>query len=137
MTIDSLLEWGLTIVGSGGIGAAVTYFGNYKSRRKVEQELAKQAQITTENQHGVMEKDRFEAMYKQITDMAKDYNDLSDQFREYRKNARVTENEFDDRLRIKGNELASLKDQIYYLKRLRCYDLECPNRIKDNPNNKK
>ena len=41
MTFDSVLEWGLTIVGSGGIGAAITYFGNYKSRKRVESELAK------------------------------------------------------------------------------------------------
>ena len=137
MTFDSVLEWGLTIVGSGGIGAAITYFGNYKSRKRVESELAKQAEIATKNQHGIMEKDRFEAMYKQITDMANDYNDLSDQFREYRKNARAIETEFDEKLRTKSNELASLKDQVHYLKRLRCYDLECPKRIKDNPNTKK
>jgi hypothetical protein len=32
MTLDSLLEWGLATLGSGGIGAAITYFGTYKSR---------------------------------------------------------------------------------------------------------
>lgn len=137
MMLNSILEWGLTIIGSGGIGAAITYFGNYKSRKTLESELAKQAEIATKNHHGIMEKDRFEAMYTQITDMAKDYNDLSDQFREYRKNARDIETEFDNKLRTKSNELASLKDQIHYLKRLRCYDLECPKRIKDNPNTKK
>jgi hypothetical protein len=46
-----------------------------------------------------MERDRFEAMYKQITEMAQDYNDLSDQFREYRKTARSIELEFDEKLR--------------------------------------
>ena len=41
MTFDSVLDWGLTIVGSGGIGAAITYFSNFKSRKKLEAELAK------------------------------------------------------------------------------------------------
>lgn len=129
--LKELLPW---ILGSGGLGATITYLGNYKSKKKLEEELAKQTQIDTKNKYGIMEKDRFEAMYKQITDMAKDYNDLSDQFREYRRDARTREDEFDDKLRLKNNELASIKDQVRYLKRLRCYDLDCPNRIKNNPN---
>lgn len=133
MTLDSLLDWGLATLGSGGLGAAVTYFGTYKSRRRLEQEAAKQAEIVTQDNHGKMERDRFEAMYKQITEMAQDYNDLSDQFREYRKTARAIEIEFDEKLRKKSHDLAVLKDEVHYLKRLRCYDLECPNRIKDNP----
>lgn len=132
MTLDSLLEWGLATLGSGGIGAAITYFGTYKSRQRIEQELANQAEITTLDSHGKMERDRFEAMYKQITEMAQDYNDLSDQFREYRKTARSIELEFDEKLRQKSHDLAVLKDQIHYLKGLRCYDLTCPNRIKIN-----
>lgn len=99
MSLDSILEWGLTIIGSGGIGAALTYIGTYKSKKKIEEELANQAKITTEDRHGVMERDRFEAMYNQITEMAQDYNDLSDQFREYRKTARSIEIEFDEKLR--------------------------------------
>lgn len=129
--LKELLPW---ILGSGSLGATITYLGSYKSKKKLEEELAKQTQIDTKNKHGIMEKDRFEAMYKQITDMAKDYNDLSDQFREYRRDARTREDEFDDKLRLKNNELASIKDQVRYLKRLRCYDLDCPNRIKNNPN---
>jgi hypothetical protein len=64
--------------------------------------------------------------------MAEDYNDLSDQFREYRKTARAVELEFDEKLRQRSNELAVLKDEIHYLKRLRCYNMECPNRIRVN-----
>ena len=78
-----------------------------------------------------MERDRFESMYNQITEMAQDYNDLSDQFREYRKTARAIEIEFDEKLRQRSNELAQLKDEVHYLKRLRCYDLDCPNRIRN------
>jgi hypothetical protein len=65
--------------------------------------------------------------------MARDYGELSDQFRDYRKTARAIEDEFDQKLRERTNELAYLKDEIDYLKRLRCYDLECPKRIKNKP----
>ena len=79
----------------------------------------------------MMERDRFEYMYQQITKMAKDYGDLSDQFREYRKTARAIEDEFDAKIRERNNELAYMKDEIDYLKKLRCYNLDCPNRIKN------
>ena len=131
MTWDSVLEWALPIIGGGGVGSAITWLGTYKSKKKLEEELAKQATITTEDKHGVMERDRFEAMYSQITKMTKDYGELSDQFRDYRKTARAIEDEFDAKLREKTKELAYMKDEIDYLKRLRCYDLDCPNRIKN------
>lgn len=130
--MNSLLEWALTIVGSGGIGAAITFIGTYKSRKKIEKEKADQEHIITENQHGIMERDRFEAMYKQITEMAEDYNELSDQFRDYRKTALNIENEFNNKLRQRSSELAALKDQVHYLKKLRCYDFDCPKRIKNS-----
>lgn len=133
MTLDSLLDWGLAIIGGGGIGSVITFLSTYKTKRAIEAEAAKQAQIDTENAHGIMEKDRFEAMYQQITDMAKDYNELSDQFRDYRKTAMSIESEFTEKLRQRSRDLATLKDQVHYLKRLRCYDLECPKRIKNNP----
>ena len=133
MNLDSLLEWGLAIIGGGGVGSAITWLGTYKSKKKLEQELAKQAEIATEDKQGIMERDRFEAMYEQITKMAKDYGELSDQFRDYRKTARAIEDEFDQKLRERTNELAYLKDEVDYLKRLRCYNLDCPNRIKNKP----
>lgn len=131
MTLDDLLQWGLTIVGSGGIGAIITYLSTYKSSAKIAKEHAEQEHISTEDQQGKMERDRFEAMYTQITEMAKDYNDLSDQFREYRKTARAIEIEFDEKLRQRSSELARLKDEVHYLKKLRCYNMDCPNRIKE------
>ena len=136
MTWDSILEWALPVIGGGGIGSAITFLGTYKSKKKIEKELAKQEEIDTLNKHGVMERDRFESMYEQITKMAKDYGDLSDQFRDYRKTARSIEDEFDQRLRERTRQLAELKDEVDYLKRLRCYSLDCPNRIKTKPENK-
>lgn len=133
MTLDSILEWGLAVIGGGGIGSAITYLGTYKSKKRIEKELAEQEEIATENKHGIMERDRFEAMYDQITKMTLDYSELSDQFRDYRKMARSIEEEFDQKLRERTSQLANLKDEVDYLKRLRCYNLDCPNRIKTKP----
>lgn len=130
--MNSFLEWALAVIGSGGIGAAITYISTYKSRKLIEKEKAKQEHLNTEDKHGIMERDRFEAMYKQITEMAEDYNELSDQFRDYRKTALNIENEFNNKLRQRSAELAALKDQVHYLKKLRCYDFDCPKRIKNN-----
>ena len=135
MTWDSILEWALPVIGGGGVGSAITFLGTYKSKRKIEEELSKQEKIATENKHGVMERDRFEAMYDQITKMTLDYSELSDQFRDYRKTARAIEEEFDQKLRERTSQLANLKDEVDYLKRLRCYNLDCPNRIKIKPEN--
>ena len=133
MTWDSILEWALPVIGGGGIGSAITFLGTYKSKKKIEKELAKQEEIDTLNKHGVMERDRFEAMYDQITKMTLDYSELSDQFRDYRKTARSIEDEFDQKLRERTRQLADLKDEADYLKKLRCYNLDCPNRIKNKP----
>ena len=133
MTWDSILEWALPVIGGGGIGSAITFLGTYKSKKRIEKELAEQEEIATENKHGIMERDRFEAMYDQITKMTLDYSELSDQFRDYRKTARSIEDEFDQRLRERTRQLAELKDEVDYLKRLRCYNLDCPNRIKNKP----
>ena len=135
MTLDSVLDWGLAVVGGGGIGSAINFLGTYKSKKRIEKELAVQEEIATENKHGIMERDRFEAMYDQITKMTLDYSELSDQFRDYRKTARSIEDEFDQRLRERTKQLAELKDEVDYLKRLRCYNLDCPNRIKTKPEN--
>ena len=63
MTWDSILEWALPVIGGGGIGSAITFLGTYKSKKRIEKELAEQEEIVTENKHGIMERDRFEAMY--------------------------------------------------------------------------
>ena len=133
MTWDSFLEWALPVIGGGGIGSAITFLGTYKSKKKIEKELAEQEEISTENKHGIMERDRFEAMYEQITKMTLDYSELSDQFRDYRKMARSIEDEFDQKLRERTRQLADLKDEADYLNKLRCYNLDCPNRIKTKP----
>ena len=131
---SALFQWIGSIIAGGGLGAALTYFATFKSNKRkaaaeasTNEELAKQAEIESENRMGIMERDRYEAMYSQINKMMQDYNDLSDEFRAFRKNA--AEQEAQDRY----SQLAELKAEIKQLKKYSCYDFECPHRIKDNP----
>lgn len=144
MLESTLLPWILSVVGGGGIGAAVTYFATFRSNKRkaaaeaiVQEEGAEQAHIETENKIGIMERDRYEAMYSQINKMMQDYNDLSDEFREFRKDAAEQERKFIRKAQDRYSQLAELKAEIKQLKRYSCYDKECPHRIKDNPINKK
>ena len=140
---SALFQWIGTIVASGGIGAAITYLTTLKSNKRMAQaeaakqeERAEQEKIETENKIGIMERDRYEAMYSQINKMMQDYNDLSDEFREFRKHAAEQERKFIRKAQDRYSQLAELKAEIKQLKKYSCYDMECPHRIKDNPNNK-
>lgn len=137
---ENALSWIGSIIAGGGIGAAITYLATFKSNKRMaaaeasaKEELAEQAHIESENKLGVMERDRYEAMYSQINKMMQDYNDLSDEFREFRKTAAEQERKFIRKAQDKYSKLAELKAEIKQLKKYSCYDFECPHRIKDNP----
>ena len=137
---SALFQWIGSIIAGGGIGAAITYFATFKSNKRKanaeatkQEELAKQSHIDSENKLGIMERDRYEAMYSQINKMMQDYNDLSDEFREFRKTAAEQERKFIRKAQDRYSKLAELKAEIKQLKKYSCYDMECPNRIKDNP----
>lgn len=138
---SALFQWLGSIIAGGGIGAAITYLVTFKSNKRkaaaeatVSEESAEQARIESENRMGIMERDRYEAMYSQINKMMQDYNDLSDEFREFRKHAAEQERKFIRKAQDRYSQLAELKAEIKQLKKFSCYDTECPNRIKDNPN---
>lgn len=141
MIESGLLSWLGTVVAGGGIGAAITYLATFKSNKrkaiadaKTHEELAEQATIESEDKMGKMERDRYEAMYSQINKMMQDYNDLSDEFREFRKQSAEQERKFIRKAQDRYSRLAELKSEVKQLKKYVCYDKECPNRIKDNIN---
>ena len=136
----ALLQWIGSLIAGGGIGAVIMFFVNLSSNKRkaraeatVEEEAAKQAHIATEDKIGIMERDRYEAMYSQINKMMQDYNDLSDEFREFRKQASEQERKFIRKAQDRYSQLAELKAEIKQLKKYTCYDKDCPHRIKDNP----
>lgn len=116
---NALFQWIGSIIASGGMGAAITYFATFKSNRRKakaeaakQEEIAEQASIESEDKLGKMERDRYEAMYSQINKMMQDYNDLSDEFREFRKHATEQEREFIRKAQDRYSELAELKAEI-------------------------
>lgn len=136
---NALFQWIGTIVASGGVGAGITYLATFKSNRRKaaaeateKEEKAKQSHIESMDQMGVMERNRYEAMYSQINKMMQDYNDLSDDYREYRKDAAERERNFIKKAQDNYSILAELKAEVKQLKKYSCYDMECPHRIKDN-----
>lgn len=138
---NALFQWIGSIIAGGGIGAMITYFATFKSNKRKanaeadkQEEMAKQSHIESENKLGIMERDRYEAMYSQVNKMMQDYNDLSDEFREFRKHATEQERKFIRKAQDRYSKLAELKAEIKQLKKYSCYDFECPKRIKDNPN---
>lgn len=138
---SALFQWISSIIAGGGIGAAITYIFTFKSNKRkaeaeavIQEETAEQAHIESENKMEIMERDRYEAMYSQINKMMQDYNDLSDEFREFRKQAAEQERKFIRKAQDRYSQLAELKSEIKTLKKYSCYDVDCPNRIKDNPN---
>ena len=46
--MNPILEWALTIIGSGGIGAVITYICTFKSKRKQASAEAEMAEIEVE-----------------------------------------------------------------------------------------
>lgn len=137
---SALFQWIGSLIAGGGLGAAVMFFINLNSNKRkakaeasMQEESAEQARVETENKIGIMERDRYEAMYSQINKMMQDYNDLSDEFREFRKHAAEQERKFIRKAQDRYSQLAELKAEIKQLKKYTCYDSECPNRIKDNP----
>jgi DNA repair exonuclease SbcCD ATPase subunit len=138
---NALFQWIGSIIAGGGIGAMITYFATFRSNKRKanaeadkQEEMAKQSHIESESKLGIMERDRYEAMYSQINKMMQDYNDLSDEFREFRKHATEQERKFIRKAQDRYSQLAELKAEIKQLKKYSCYDFECPKRIKDNPN---
>ena len=140
MLDNALFQWIGSVIAGGGIGAVITYFATFKSNQRkakadaaIHEEQAEQARIESEDRMGVMERDRYEAMYSQINKMMQDYNDLSDEFREFRKDAAEQERKFIRKAQDRYSQLAELKAEIKQLKRYVCYNKDCPERIKDNP----
>ena len=136
---SALFQWIGTIIASGGIGAAITYIATFKSNKRKadaeankQEEIAHQSHIESMDSLGKMERNRYEAMYNQINKMMQDYNNLSDDYREYRKIATERERDFIRKAQNNYSILAELKSEVNVLRKYSCYNVECPHRIKDN-----
>lgn len=73
---SALFQWIASLVAGGGLGAVIMYLATFTSNKrkakaeaKEQEEIAKQAEIESEDKLGIMERDRYEAMYSQINKM--------------------------------------------------------------------
>ena len=116
---SALFQWIGSVIAGGGIGAVITYFATFRSNKRKavaeavqQEESAEQSRVETENKIGIMERDRYEAMYSQINKMMLDYNELSDEFRAYRKESSEQERKFIRKAQERYSRLAELKAEI-------------------------
>lgn len=132
-----LLEYALAIIGSGGLGAAITYIFTFKSKKKQIEAEAEHQVVTTEHEKLDLNQDRYDYLQTTCDKYIKDYYSLEQEFRQ--KLAGLVDQI--DQLKLanaqtisdKCNEIAQLKSKITYLKGIRCYNFTCDRRIKENP----
>lgn len=140
MESNSMLQWLGSIIAGGGIGAVLTHIATFTSNKRKasaeatkQEEIAKQAEIESENKLENLKRDRYEAMYNQINKMIQDYNKLSDEFRDFRKQASAQEQSFALKAQEYYEELLQFQKKVIMLTNVSCYAEGCLNRIKDNP----
>lgn len=132
-----LIEWALTIVGSGGIGAVITYLLTINSKRKQENAKAEDAEVEVAQKKENLHQDQYEYLQKTCDKYIKDYHELEGDFRKQMLEIRdQMDNLIMEKSKLisdKCNEIAELKSKVTYLKGIRCYNFTCPQRIKENP----
>ena len=133
-----ILEWALAIVGSGGIGAAITYLLTFKSKQKQANAEANEAEVDVEQKRFELRHDQYEYLQQTCDKYIKDYHELEGDFRkqivELREHMDRLMTEKSHAIADKCTEIAGLKSKIAYLNGIRCYDFTCPKRVKINPN---
>lgn len=135
-----LVEWILAVIGSGGLGAAITYILTFKSKQTLAKAEASQAETKAEHERLDLTQDKYEFVQKTLDKYMVDYHELESDFRrqimDLREHIDRIMKEKTQAIADKCNEIATLKSQVTYLKGLRCYNFTCQDRIKCNPDNK-
>ena len=135
--MNPILEWALAIVGSGGLGAVITYICTFKSRRKIANAEAAEAEIDNEQKIFDLRHDQYDYLQQTCDKYIKDYHELEGSFRKemisLREQMDKVMSEKSQAIAAKCTEIAALKSKVAYLKGIRCYDFTCPKRVKTNP----
>ena len=134
-----LLEWILPIIGSGGLGAAITYIFTFNSKKKQADAEAEQSLV--EHKKEDLKQDQYDFLQKTCDKYIKDYHELESDFRKQLQGLRgeIDKISFEKSKAIadKCTEIAELKSKVTYLKGIRCYNFTCQHRIKQNPEENK
>lgn len=134
---QSIIEWALAVIGSGGVGAVITYICTFKSKKKLVEAEANAATVDVEQKKTDLKQDQYDYLQKTCDKYIKDYHELEGDFRR-----QLTElREYIDKISIEKSqaisakciEIAELKSKIAYLNGIRCYNFSCKERISHNP----
>lgn len=134
---QSIVEWILAVVGSGGIGAAITYICTFKSKKKLIEAEAETATVQAEHKKLDLQQDQYDYLQKTCDRYIKDYHELEGDFRrqlsELREQIDKISLEKSQAIQTKCSEIAELKAKVTYLNGIRCYNFICKDRILHNP----
>lgn len=137
MDQSAFLEWLLAVVGSGGLGAVITYICTFKSKQKQVEAEAESSIIDVEQKKQDLRQDQYDYLQKICDKYIRDYHELEGDFRKQIQELREQLNkimlEKSQAISTKCNEIAALKSEVTYLKGIRCYNFTCQKRIRTNP----
>ena len=135
--MQSLFEWALAIISSGGLGAAITYVFTFKAKQQQALAEAESTEIDVEHKKEDLKQDQYDFLQKTCDKYIKDYHTLENDFR---KQLQILRDEMDKiafekskAISDKCTEIAELKSKVTYLKGIRCYNFTCQHRIKQSP----
>ena len=61
---QSILEWALAVIGSGGIGAVITYICTFKSKKKQVEAEAESSMVDVEQKKTDLKQDQYDYLQK-------------------------------------------------------------------------
>ena len=135
--MQSLFDWVLAVISSGGLGAAITYILTFKSKRLQAMAEAESTEVEVEHKKQDLKQDQYDFLQKTCDKYIKDYHTLENDFR---KQLQTLRDEIDKvslekskAISDKCTEIAELKSKVTFLKGIRCYNFTCQHRTKNNP----
>ena len=79
--MQSLFEWALAIISSGGLGAAITYIFTFKAKQQQALAEAESTEIDVEHKKEDLKQDQYDFLQKTCDKYIKDYHTLENDFR--------------------------------------------------------
>lgn len=125
MTSQDILLIITTLLG----GCNIFQFIFLRQERKKRAAEASAEEAEAQRKHFELDKDKADYLIERLDRVQKDYLDVQEEMRK-------KTSEYTIIIGNKCNEIADLKSQVLYLKRLRCYDFNCKARIPVNPDKK-
>lgn len=132
MDLNLIVELIGVIIG-GGLGALIMQLYTARENKKKIVAEIEESQAETDRKKQDTKQDAFDTMYIELNKCMADYTALSEEYREHRERVRKYEDSMQEQIHEKCIELAQMKAKLTYLKGIRCYNIDCPNRIKVNP----